>query len=142
MAWTDDLLATLALERRLYAIYCRWEGSCGRGSELYELLGRYADQADRHRQWLWDLCLGHRLIPPPLPELELEGEASYPQLVQATLEDLEANLARLHEDLVGRAREFVARIRQDDRQQALQLARLFPVVREAPAPEELAAPAE
>lgn len=126
MAWTDDLLATLALERRLYAIYCRWEGSSGRESELYELLGHFADQADRHRQWLWDICLSQRLIPPPLPELELEPEASYPAHVLGALHEIELNLARLVHELVGRPREFLERIRREDQAQSTRIAGLAP----------------
>lgn len=114
MALADDLLSCLALERRLYAILCRWSDSLDDASDVYELLGHLADEADRHRSRLYDVALALHLNPPPLPELELETTASLSDHAKTTLRELLSRLPHLEAELGEPYRSVVRSVREAD----------------------------
>jgi hypothetical protein len=126
MALAEELLTCLALERRLYAIFCRWAGSVGTDDPTHEQLLRQADACDRHRRWLWELCMHEQITPPPLPELELEPEASYPAHIRASLRELAAHLPRLIAEVSGPDRDRLERLNQEMTSQYEDLVELAP----------------
>ena len=112
MAATDHLLMCLALERRAYALLCRWEmSSCARDPH-FDLLGRLADECDRYRHWLRELCLSQRLGIPPQPELRLDSDGAYLTLLTSCLQELIALLPKLESELTGMDRQRVSQIRR------------------------------
>lgn len=126
MALADDLLSCLALERRLYAILCRWSDSLDGASDVYDLLGHLADEADRHRSRLYDVALALHLNPPPLPELELEPTASLPDHAKATLRELLSRLPRLEAALGEPHRGVVRAVHEADGVQYQRLVARYP----------------
>lgn len=126
MAATDDLLTCLALERRAYALLCRWEMASSSRDPQFDLLGRLADECDRYRTLLRELCLSHQLAIPPLPELEVEASASFPILIKSALRELLQLLPGLENELTGKDRSQIAQIRHATETQVTMLMTSFP----------------
>lgn len=126
MGLEDDLLTCLALERQAYALYGRWAAMACADGALCELLGRLADQSDRHRASLWDLCVTHAVAPPPSFELVPAPATPPVEHAKATLRRAIAELTRLAAHLAPFERGLVERVRNEDAAQLRQLLILAP----------------